>query len=145
MSSTTKCQGSRHRLHRDRRGAVALEFALVALAFVPLCLGLIELGLGLWTKNSLQSAAEMTARCVAISSPKCSNASQYAVSLATNWINSTALTSSGVVVQTATSCSTSPGTMVKVSLSSRMLNNTGLPPPLNAITITATACYPTSP
>ena len=145
MSSTIKRPSFRLRLLRDRRGAVALEFALVSFAFVPLCLGVIELGLGLWTRNSLQSAAEMTARCVAISSPKCSNASQYAVSLATNWVNSAALATSGVVVQTGAACSTAPGTMVKVSLTSKLIDNTGLPPPFNAITITAIACYPTSP
>ena len=109
MTRMSKRQSFRPRLLRDRRGAVALEFALVSLAFIPLCLGLIELGIGLWTRNSLQSAAEMTARCVAISSPKCSNASQYAVSLATIWISGKALASSGVVVQTGTTCSTSPG------------------------------------
>lgn len=145
MSSTTKRPSLRRRLLRDRRGVVALEFALVSFAFLPLCFGLIELGLGLWTRNSLQSAAEMTARCVAISSPACSNASQYAVSLATNWVNSTALAASGVVVQTGAACSTAPGTMVKVSLTSQLINNTGLPPPLNTVTITAVACYPTSP
>jgi Flp pilus assembly protein TadG len=132
-------------LRQDRRGAVALEFALVALAFLPLCFGLIELGLGLWTRNSLQSAAEMTARCVAIASPNCRNPTQYAISLATGWISGAALAASGVVVQTGTTCSSAPGTMVKVSLSSQMISNTGLPPPLNAVIITAAACYPTSP
>ena len=138
-------RGFRRRLLQDQRGAMALEFALVSLAFVPLCFGLVELGLGLWTQNSLQSAAEMTARCVAISSPACSNASQYAVSLATNWISGAALVSSGVVVQTGATCSTAPSTMVKVTLTSQLINNTGLPPPLDTVTIKATACYPTSP
>ncbi len=133
------------RLLRDRKGAAALEFAMVSAAFFPLCLALFELGLVLWTRNSLQSAAEMTARCVAISSPNCTSPSQYAISLTNGWVSSGALASSGVVVQTGTSCSTAPGTMVKVTLSSPFMSNTGLPDPLGNITITASACYPTSP
>ena len=53
----------------NRRGAAALEFALVMLAFLPLCLGTMEAGLLLWAHNALQTSANLTARCVAISSP----------------------------------------------------------------------------
>ncbi len=127
-------------LHRDNSGVVALEFALVALAFMPLCFGLIELGLGLWARNALQSVAEMTARCVAIASPNCSDPVAYATSLANAWVSGAALASSGVAVQTGTTCSTAPGTMVRVSLSTVMINKTGLPPPLNSVIITASAC-----
>ncbi len=134
------------RLLHDRRGAAALEFAIVSLAFFPICFAIIELGLMLWTQNALQATANMTARCVAIASPACSGSpSGYAVTQAQTWLNAGILTSSGVTVATATTCSTAPGTMVKVTLTSSFLSGLPLPPPFNGISLSAVACYPTSP
>ena len=134
-------RGWMRRLRDHRSGAAALEFALVMLAFLPLSLGMIEVGLLLWTHNALQTTANFTARCVAISSPACTNAASYAVSTSQNWLQTGALTSSGVVVQTGASCAGGSGNMVKVTLSSTipMLSE------LSTNALTASACYPASP
>ena len=130
-------------LRRDTRGAAALEFALVSLAFFPLCIGLAELGVLLWTQNVLQSTANLTARCVAISSPSCTTPATFAVNNATTWLNGGTLTSAGVSVQKNASCSTAPGSFVKVTLSVSALSN--MPQPLSNLTLSANACYPMSP
>ena len=133
------------RLWRARRAAAALEFALVSLAFFPLCLGIIEAGMLLWTKNAIQATADLTARCVAIASPACAaNPAQYAVTTAGQWLSRGIITTAGVTVATGATCSTAPGTMEKVTITSSYFT-ANLPKPFNGLTLTGNACYPTSP
>ncbi len=128
----------------DRRGVAAIEFALVSLAYFPLCFGIIELGLMLWTQDVLQTAALMTARCVAIAAPACSsNAPQYAVTTASTWLNAGMLTVGGVSIRTNAACATAPGTAVVVTLNSTFFAANVLPYGIG--TINVTGCYPTSP
>ncbi len=56
----------KHGFLADRRGATAVEFALVALPFVMLLLGLIEFGRALHIKNGLDYAADRTQRQIII-------------------------------------------------------------------------------
>ncbi len=74
----------------DRRGATAIEFALVSLTLCAVTLGIVETGLVLWARTGLVVVAAATARCGAIgltnSSSTCGTASQtqtYAVTSAT--------------------------------------------------------------
>jgi len=129
----------------NRRGAAALEFALVMLAFLPLCLGTMEAGLLLWAHNALQTSANLTARCVAISSPACSNAAQFAVTTANIWLQPGILTTAGVTVQTGASCTGASGTMVKVTLTSTGFSSMPLVSQLATSALTTSACYPASP
>jgi Flp pilus assembly protein TadG len=50
----------------DRRGAAALEFALIGLPFVFLMLALIEFGRGLYIRASLDAAADKAQRVILI-------------------------------------------------------------------------------
>ena len=50
------------RLRRDDRGGVALEFSIVAVAFVVVSLGVIEFGRALQVRNELSFAADYGAR-----------------------------------------------------------------------------------
>lgn len=50
----------------DRRGAAALEFALIGLPFTLLLLGLVEFGRGLHIRNALDSAADRAQRVIMI-------------------------------------------------------------------------------
>jgi Flp pilus assembly protein TadG len=134
------------RLAHDRRGVAAIEFALVSLAYFPLCFGIIELGLMLWMQDVLQTTALMTARCVAIAAPACTaNAPQYAVTTASNWLNAGMLTVSGVSVKTNAVCAGAPGTAVVVTLTSNYFAANALPYGIGSGTISLTGCYPTSP
>jgi Flp pilus assembly protein TadG len=50
------------RLSRDRRGATAVEFALISVPMLILFLGLVELGMILLVSVTLETATEFTAR-----------------------------------------------------------------------------------
>ena len=62
-------------------------------------LGIIEVGLMMWTRSTLQMVAAQIARYPAIVSSLCAHgAAQYAVSLAEQWLPTHAFTTSDVVV-----------------------------------------------
>jgi hypothetical protein len=50
------------RLGPNRSGAAAIEFAIVSMALILVCLGVIELGRGLQLRNELSFAADFGAR-----------------------------------------------------------------------------------
>lgn len=58
----------------DDRGTTAVEFAIVAPAFVLLLVGAIYLCLGLFTVGSLNYAVEEGARCASVKTTVCSDA-----------------------------------------------------------------------
>ncbi len=125
------------------RGTAALEFAIVCGVFLPLAIGIVEVGLVLWTKAALQTAAELAARCGAIKSPDCPNVTdtqQFAVSTAQGWTVSGISDVSNVAVATNGGCNGAPGSFESVTISSTYW--TGLPAFFPAASISATACYP---
>nr|WP_294505536.1 TadE/TadG family type IV pilus assembly protein [uncultured Rhodopila sp.] len=134
------------RLAHDRRGVAAIEFALVSLAYFPLCFGIIEIGLMLWTQDVLQTTALMTARCVAVAAPACkTNPAQYAVNTASDWLSSGMLIVSGVSIKTNAVCATAPGTAVVVTLTSTYFATDTLLFGISGGAISVVGCYPTSP
>jgi Flp pilus assembly protein TadG len=52
------------RLGRDKSGATAIEFALLAGPFLLIVLGLIEIGIQYFTSTSFESAVQRTARLI---------------------------------------------------------------------------------
>lgn len=50
------------RLHRDRRGASAVEFALVLPVLLTLLFGTLEVGRLMWVRSTMQFAAEEATR-----------------------------------------------------------------------------------
>lgn len=58
----------------DTHGTTAVEFALIAPAFILVLFGIIEIGLLLWTQIGLQHGAEMAARCASVNKTLCGNA-----------------------------------------------------------------------
>lgn len=137
------------RLVDDRIGSGALEFAIVANVFILFALGLISFGQWTFTQQALQTAAQQTARCVAIGASACGSAASYAVSAASA-LGVPSLTTSGVTVvnsATTTTDSTACGppsgdVFVKVTLSLAFTSPiAGLLPGQNR-TIVAMSCYP---
>ena len=128
------------------RGTAAVETALILPILLPMLLGGMELGMIMWTRNTLQSVAAITARCAAIGSPDCTNPSSYAVTLANKWLNSTKITATNVSINTAGTCSTGspvvavvPGVVVAITPSAW----TGhVMHPFMPSTTKLTACYP---
>jgi hypothetical protein len=129
------------KLPRRRGGATAVEFALVAGLFLPLCFAIFDAGLLMWTKGSLQSVAALTARCVAISSANCTNAGQFAVTSAGNWVFPGIIVAANVSLPSATVC-ISGASFIKVTITCPYWAGALLPPPLNGRTLTAVAYFP---
>ncbi len=124
-----------------RRGATALEFALVAGVFLPLCLAIFDAGLLLWTKGALQSTASLTARCAAIASPDCADAQQYAVTTAGNWIFPGIITKVDVSPAPSIVC-LAGASFMKVTITCQFWAGALLPPPFNGKTLTSVAYFP---
>lgn len=55
----------------DRRGAVAIEFAAIALPFILLLAGTMEISRYTWTRVALQDVASSGARCLGLQLPPC--------------------------------------------------------------------------
>jgi Flp pilus assembly protein TadG len=129
---------------RERSGSTALEFALIASVFLPLCLGILEAGLLMWTQGALQSIASFTARCAAIASPDCTTgtnhtAQLYAVAAANSWVFTGIIASANV---TSTTTCVSSVRYQKVTITSAYWAGGLLPPPLNGKTLTSVAYFP---
>ncbi|MEJ0015822.1 MAG: TadE family protein [Acetobacteraceae bacterium] len=131
----------RRNLSAARSGATAVEFALVAGIFIPLCLAVLGAGLLMWTKGALQSTAALTARCAAIASPDCADAQQFAVTTAANWIFAGIIVKADVVPAPAIVCISGTSYM-KVTISSKYWAGTVLPRPFRGKTLTSVAFYP---
>jgi Flp pilus assembly protein TadG len=128
---------------RDRRGAAAVEFALLGSALLLLLVGGIEVGLVWWTYNGLQLTASLTARCAAIGS--CTDPASFAVSAAGQWTLTGAITPADVTVSTGDSTcfgnSDGYSAFTKVTIKSELWNQV-LVGPLANIRLQASACYP---
>ena len=59
-----------------RRGAVAIEYALILPALLLLVIGIIDTGRALWTYTTLYRATEAAARCAAINTTDCGTVGQ---------------------------------------------------------------------
>ena len=123
----------------ERRGAAALEFALVAGLFLPLCLGILDAGLLFWTKGALQSTAALAARCVAIASASCPDPGAFAVTIAGNWIFPGIISKPDV---TKTTVCTSTVSYTKITITTKFWAGGLLPPPFNNRSLTVTAYHP---
>jgi uncharacterized membrane protein len=128
-------------LRRDRGGAFAIEFAMIAAVFLPLCLAIVDAGLLMWTQGTLQSTASLTARCAALASPLCTNPQQFAVTTAGNWVFPNIIAVANVIPAPAIVC-VSHLTLMMVTITCPYWAGTLLPPPLNGRTLTAVAYFP---
>ncbi|MFO7757062.1 MAG: TadE/TadG family type IV pilus assembly protein [Roseovarius sp.] len=59
------------RFLEDRRGAVSIEFAAIALPFILLLAGTMEISRYTWTRVALQDAASAGARCLGLGLAPC--------------------------------------------------------------------------
>jgi hypothetical protein len=128
-------------LRQDCRGAFAIEFAIIAAVFLPLCLGIFDAGLLMWTQGTLQSTASLTARCAALASPLCTNPKQFAVTTAGNWVFPKIIAVANVTPTPAVVC-VGHVTLMMVTITCPYWAGTLLPPPLNGRTLTAVAYFP---
>lgn len=135
-------------LRRGDRGVSSIEVAvLLPGVLLPLTFATIGAGVILWTQGSLQSTADLAARCGAINSPSCSGGSSgvqsYAVSTANNWIMSGIITTSNVLVNdAATDCTGLTSNVEIVEIKTTYFTSSVLPAPFGGKTIQVCAYYP---
>lgn len=140
----------RCRLLQDRRGATAVEFALVVVPLLMLLIGTIALGARLWAWQVLTAAAADAARCAGIDAASCANVATSAAATRTYAVSAaatrgfTGLATGDVTVSTGTTaraaCNGISASVVYVSLSYTYGSWTSVVP-LPA-TITGSACFP---
>ena len=127
--------GPRHigRLWSDKRGATALEFAILLPMFMALMFGIIQLGQAFWTQTALQHAVEMAARCATINATTCGSTAATQSYAATQAYGLTF--PAGTFTATAAAC----GNQVSASYNFSAEMAAWFPA---AITLTARSCYP---
>ncbi len=122
-------------LFDDTQGTALVEYALTLSAFILLTIGLLQLGLLMWTQAGLQHGVELAARCASVNTTLCGTQStikSFAVS------NSLALNppASTFTVTPNTTCGTINGNKVSASYTFNFL------PVAASVTVTAQSCYP---
>jgi Flp pilus assembly protein TadG len=117
----------------DRGGGSAVEFSLIAPAFLLLLFGVAEFGRLLWTQSALHFAVEEAARCATVDTNNCGSTSavqSYAVARA-----------AGLGLQNSVFSLSSPscGNQVSASYPFAFVMSTLFP---YSITLTAQSCFP---
>lgn len=132
------------RLLSDRRGVTAVEFALVAPAFMMFMFLIIDGARAVWTYQTLQAVATDSARCAALGVTGCKTSSEvqtYAVNRANGY--GVGLTSSAVTLTSAATCSSVAG-MTKVAISTSYQGATTKLLPSPVTTLSTESCFPTA-
>jgi len=124
----------------SKRGAVAIEYAIILPVLLLFVLGVMDIGRLLWTYTTLARASEAAARCYAIQATGCTTVSgvqSYAAGQA--WGLTVA---SSVFAVTTQTCGAQ---VVATYVFQFVIPWLGPAPPFgtsNSITLTTTACYP---
>ena len=138
------------RLRRSRSGATATEFAMIMVPTLMLVFGVIEFARLTYTRNALQQLSIETARCMGVRGAGCINAAgDYSAARVMASVaagasaRSITIPASGIVLDTAASCSGIPG----FSRSTLSVTFKTVAPGLlkvfgQGVNLSATACYP---
>jgi Flp pilus assembly protein TadG len=136
----------------DKRGASALEFAIVAPILLLLVMGIIEFGRLMWTREALQQSAFSGARCMGVLSANCASAGSVNTAATDSFIQSVgagwmiSIPSSAIALNPNTVCGSVAG-FSQVTLTYTF--STAVPNLIRVlapgVTLTAQACYPNQP
>lgn len=135
-------------LFRERSGASAVEFALVAPVFLLMLFGMIEFARLFWTTHALHDTAIATARCMGIPQLECAVEGVYSADSTTAFAKSKAagwlipLDTGGIVLDRNATCYEVEG-LSKVTIAYRF--TTVVPSFLTSLAggtqLQAEACY----
>ncbi|ARR54427.1 TadE family protein [Rhizorhabdus wittichii DC-6] len=132
------------RLLRDARGVTAVEFALVAPAFLMFMFLTIDGARMAWTYQTLQEVAVNSARCAALGVTGCKTAGEvqsYAVARAA--AGGVRLTAAAVTLTPAATCSSVAG-MTKVAIASSYQGASTKLLPSKLTALSTESCFPTA-
>jgi Flp pilus assembly protein TadG len=135
------------RLLRDHAGSTAVEFALVAPAFLMFLFLILDGGRMMFTKQALNELAVATARCAAIKSTGCTS-----VSAVQSWAvargvarSMLSINTSNVAINQSTTCN-GQANMAQATISLTYKKGALIFLPQSAVpsTMISTACFPAS-
>jgi uncharacterized membrane protein len=132
------------RLLSDRRGVTAVEFALVAPAFLMFMFLIIDGSRAVWTYQTLQRVAADTARCAALGVTGCRTSGEvqsYAVNRANGF--GVPLAAGAVTLTPAATCSSVAG-MTKVAITTAYQGATTKLLPSTLSELSTSSCFPTA-
>jgi Flp pilus assembly protein TadG len=140
---------SLRRFRQANSAATAVEFSLVIVPLLLVLMGAIEFGRFMWTRESLQSAANAGARCMGVVQTACASSGAYSADKTKTYVIGEAsamsipLTNSDVTLNHSATCAGVTG-FSQVSISYTF--QTAVPQLLGSLSdgvpITATACFP---
>jgi Flp pilus assembly pilin Flp len=131
ISKKLSAAAPRRFLLRDRRGAAAVELALLATPLFLFLFTIINVGHVLWLQNALESSVTDAARCAAVNASQCVTASQ---------ITAYAAGQAGAGFDSSIFSFSQPSCGKQVSASYLLT----LPVVGPSLTLSARACYPSS-
>ena len=133
------------RLLRDVTGVTAVEFALVAPAFLMFMFLIIDGARMAWTYQTLQEVATHSARCAALGVTGCKTSAEVKLYARTRAANAqVALAESAVSLDANVMCSNIGG-MTRVTISSSYQGATTKLLPSKLTTLDTESCFPTAP
>jgi Flp pilus assembly protein TadG len=134
---------------RARRGATAVEFALVVAPMLLVLMGISEFGRFFWTAQSLQRVATRGARCVGLLQSDCAVASAYSASATISYVQAQAqnygvtLTSAMIVPSASATCGgVTNFASIRINYTFTTLVPTLIPALAAGLPVTAKACFP---
>lgn len=125
------------RFGRDQRGVAAIEFALLAPAFLALLTGTITASMLFFTVSSLHFATEAAARCASVMSTVCHDATTTTTYASAHYFGSArtpVFTCTGTVCGSSAPCGNRVVGTVTVTLDVAIASY--------STPLSATACYP---
>jgi Flp pilus assembly protein TadG len=135
----------------DRRGAAAVEFALVIVPLILFLFGTIEFARLMWTRQSMKSLAVTAARCVGILEPHCISGTAYDETATKTFIIDRAASfgvrlATGDITVTTSAPATDCGIIGFSRVSINYTFNTVAPKLITSLAggsvLTASACFP---
>ena len=138
-------------LRRAIAGTASIEFALLAIPFFMLSVGIFEVCRALWTQEALQESATQGARCIGVHQADCYSAGVYNATSTTTYVQNVA-SGWGVVVPTAditptlsANCGGVAG-FAKITIAYNFSTVAGsLIPSFSSVPLTGNACFPDNP
>lgn len=136
---------------RGTRGTTAIEFAMLAVPFLGIAVGIFEFGRACWTLEALQESAVQGARCIGVHETGCYSSGSFDASGTISYVQGVAQ-GWGITVPTAditptqsTTCGTVAGfSQIQISYNfSTVVGN--LIPSLSNETLSVASCFPYNP
>ena len=133
------------------RGTAAIEFAMLAVPFLGLAVGIFEFGRMCWTLEALQESAAQGARCIGVHQTGCYSSGAYSSDGTKTYVQTVAsgwgvsVPSASITPTLSTTCGTVAG-FSQIQISYTFTTVVGLLiPSLSSEPLNVTSCFPNNP